>query len=104
MGAKDFGRNLRYVRKQRGMTQRALGEAARLRRKPMTPSYVCRIEAGKLDPRLSTVHSFARALKVPAWQLLADIEHPSGWYVDYLSLSGEQKRHVQWYIGRLAHS
>lgn len=60
-----LGANLREARKQRGMSQEAVAE-----RSGVHATEVSRIEAGKRDPRVSTVERLARAVKMKPGQLL----------------------------------
>lgn len=102
MGNREFGARLRLIRHERGLTQPELAAMIRVRRRPTTASYICRLEAGKLDPRLSTICSLARALKVPAWHLLATYAETDRWYREYLALHPTHKRLIQhsirWYF------
>lgn len=61
----DLGSNLRGARKRLGLTQEQVGE-----RSGVHPTEVSRIEAGKRDPRISTVLRLAKALEVRPGQLL----------------------------------
>jgi transcriptional regulator with XRE-family HTH domain len=85
------------------MTQADLAALVRIRRKRVTASYISRLERGRLDPRLSTVLSIARALRIKPWQLLAYPESPR-WWDDYLALPPIGKREAQrvitWYRDR----
>lgn len=60
-----LGANLRQARKQLGMSQEAVSE-----RSGVHATEVSRIEAGKRDPRVSTVERLARAVKMKPGQLL----------------------------------
>lgn len=94
----SFRQNVRWRRRQLGITQEELASRVRLRRRRTTASYICRIERGQLDPPVSFVYSLARALRVRPWFLLADIQDATAWLDAYLSLSPAQKRAVQQYI------
>jgi transcriptional regulator with XRE-family HTH domain len=61
----DFGTNLRDARKRLGLTQEEVAE-----RSGVHPTEVSRIEAGKRDPRVSTLLRLARAVEVRPGQLL----------------------------------
>lgn len=61
----DLGSNLRDARKRLGLTQEEVAE-----RSGVHPTEVSRIEAGKRDPRISTVLRLARALEVRPGELL----------------------------------
>lgn len=60
-----LGGNLREARKNLGMSQEAVAE-----RSGVHATEVSRIEAGKRDPRVSTVERLARAVKMKPGQLL----------------------------------
>lgn len=60
-----LGANLREARKNLGMSQEAVAE-----RSGVHATEVSRIEAGKRDPRVSTVERLARAVKMKPGQLL----------------------------------
>ncbi len=98
----SFGENVRWLRKERGLSQATLASLIRVRRHIPTASYVSRVESGKLDPRLSTVRSLARALRVKAWVLLADVSENVDFWREYLDLSPAQKRqlqrHIEWML------
>lgn len=51
-----------------GMTLEKLAEKAKL-----TPNYLGTVEAGRRDPSLSTVLAVAKALRVPAGELLGGV-------------------------------
>jgi transcriptional regulator with XRE-family HTH domain len=61
----DLGSNLRDARKRLGLTQEQVAE-----RSGVHPTEVSRIEAGKRDPRVSTLLRLARALEVRPGELL----------------------------------
>lgn len=61
----DLGRNLRRARKRLELTQEEVGQ-----RSGVHPTEVSRIEAGKRDPRISTVERLAKALGIPPGDLL----------------------------------
>lgn len=61
----NLGTNLRHTRKRLGLTQEEVAE-----RSGVHPTEVSRIEAGKRDPRISTVRRLARALEVRPGELL----------------------------------
>ena len=77
------------------MTQDELAARIRVRRHRTTGSYVCRIERGSIDPRVSTVVAIARVLEVQSWMLLADLRDNPRFWNEYLALSPAQKREVQ---------
>lgn len=61
----NLGKNLRETRKQLGLTQEEVAE-----RSGVQAGEISRIESGKRDPQVSTVERLAKALDVPAAQLL----------------------------------
>jgi XRE family transcriptional regulator, regulator of sulfur utilization len=63
--SKVFGRNMRAERKRQGLTQEEVGHTADLDR-----TEISRLERGKREPRLGTIVKVARALEIPAGQLL----------------------------------
>ena len=64
-----FGRVLRRVRIESGLTQEQLGLEADLRR-----TYVSTLELGQQQPTITTIFKLARALKIPAAQLVSMTE------------------------------
>jgi transcriptional regulator with XRE-family HTH domain len=63
-----FGLNLRSARERAGLTQEALGHRA-----DFHPTEVNRIERGRRNPGLVTIVKLAKALDVPASDLLAGL-------------------------------
>lgn len=63
MGA--LGENLRRARQRLGITQEEVGH-----RSGVHPTEVSRIEAGKRDPRVSTLERLAKAVEVSPADLL----------------------------------
>jgi transcriptional regulator with XRE-family HTH domain len=61
----DLGTNLRRARKRLGLTQEQVAE-----RSGVHPTEVSRIEAGKRDPRVSTLLRLARAVEARPGELL----------------------------------
>lgn len=61
----EFGENLRRAREDLGLTQEQVGH-----RSGVHPTEVSRIEAGKRDPRVSTLERLAKAVGVPPSELL----------------------------------
>jgi transcriptional regulator with XRE-family HTH domain len=61
----NLGRNLRRVRERRDLTQEAVAD-----RSGVHATEVSRIEAGKRDPRISTLERLAEALEVSPGELL----------------------------------
>ena len=64
-----FGKVLRRLRKEAGLTQEQLGLEAELRR-----TYVSILELGQQQPSLNTLFKLARALNVPAAELVSAVE------------------------------
>ncbi len=64
-----FGRSIRSYRKQRGLNQDQLAEAAKLSR-----NYISDIERGVRNPSLMALVGLSRALRLPLRDLLAEIE------------------------------
>lgn len=60
-----LGANLRELRDERGLTQEELAE-----RSGVQAGEISRIEAGKRDPRVSTVLRLAKGLRVSPGRLL----------------------------------
>jgi len=58
---------LRAIRKQRGISLRALKSAT-----GVAVSNLAKLEAGKGDPQLSTLRRLAKALKVSVGELIGD--------------------------------
>lgn len=61
----ELGSNLRDARKRLGLTQEEVAE-----RSGVHATEVSRIEAGKRDPRISTLRRLARAVEVSPGRLL----------------------------------
>ena len=64
-GMADLGTNLREARERLGLTQEQVAE-----RSGVHATEVSRIEAGKRDPRVSTLERLANAVEVKPGQLL----------------------------------
>jgi transcriptional regulator with XRE-family HTH domain len=64
-----FGRSLRSSRKQRGLSQEDLAEAAKLSR-----NYISDIERGVRNPSLLALVGLSRALRLPLRDMLEDVE------------------------------
>jgi transcriptional regulator with XRE-family HTH domain len=60
-----FGSNLRAARERRGLTQEEVA-----RRSGVHATEVSRIEAGKRDPKVSTLERLAKAVEVKPGRLL----------------------------------
>ena len=65
MDQREFGKHVRRLRTARGLSQDGLAMRARV-----TREYIARLEAGQHDPQLSTLKRLARALRVPADELI----------------------------------
>ena len=64
-----FGRVLRALRQERGLSQEALAEAANLH-----VTHVSRLENGHKGPTLAAVFALARALDVPVVDLVGQVD------------------------------
>lgn len=64
-GVGDLGENLRRARERLGLTQEEVGHWSGVH-----PTEVSRIEAGKRDPRVSTLERLAKAIGVSPSDLL----------------------------------
>lgn len=93
-----FADNLKYLRREAGMTQSQLAKCIRVRRRVPSRCYITQLESGRLDPQLATVRSIARALHLKPWQLTADLSDNVEFWRGYLNLNGTQKREVQRHI------
>jgi transcriptional regulator with XRE-family HTH domain len=65
--AQLFGRRLRELRKERGLTQEALAESADL-----SGNYISELELGLKVPSLTILVRLSQALEVATTELLAD--------------------------------
>ena len=65
--AELFGRRLRELRKERGLTQEALAEAADL-----SGNYISELELGQKVPSLTILVRLSQALEVATAALVAD--------------------------------
>lgn len=61
-----FGRAVRQLRLERGLSQETLGYAAHMHR-----NYIGGVERGELNPTLTTIEKFAAAFDLKPSQLLA---------------------------------
>jgi len=68
-----FAQALQRARKQREMSQEVLGFESGYHR-----TYISLLERGKMNPSLRTILSIAAALKMPAAQLVRDVEQLLG--------------------------
>ena len=64
-----FGRVLRTMRQDAGLTQEQLGLEADLRR-----TYISILELGQQQPSLTTLFKLAKALNCSAQQIIANVE------------------------------
>jgi DNA-binding XRE family transcriptional regulator len=71
--AKVFGKVIRDMRIEAGMTQEQLGLEADLRR-----TFISLLELGQQQPTLTTLIKLARALKCPAHEIVAKFENACG--------------------------
>ena len=61
---KQFGENLKAVRKQKGLSQEQLAAKANI-----THSQITRIERGILNTSISTIRIISKALEIETWEL-----------------------------------
>ena len=66
---KTFGRSVRSLRKQRGLSQEDLAEAAKMSR-----NYVSDIERGVRNPGVLVLVAMSKALRVSLRELVEEIE------------------------------
>lgn len=71
-----FGKVLRHLRQEAGLTQEELGFEADLRR-----TYVSILELGQQQPSLSTIFKLAKALNQPGSTLVEMVETELGYGV-----------------------
>ena len=64
-----FGKVLRNMRQDAGLTQEQLGLEADLRR-----TYISILELGQQQPSLTTIFKLAKALNCSAQQIIANVE------------------------------
>jgi len=69
-----FGRSLKRLRQERGLSQERLSEMSGCDR-----SYISLLESGINSPSLSMIFQLATALKARPSVLLAEIEEELGW-------------------------
>lgn len=89
------GRNVRWLRTRAGMTQAELAGSIRVQRRRIDASYICRVEKGRLDPRVSTVAAIARVFGLRPWHLLTDLTDNADWWDAYMRLTPQGKRNAQ---------
>lgn len=65
----DFGRAIREIREEAGLTQEQVADAGGLH-----STAISHLEAGRRNPKLGTVKAVARGLGVPRWYLMATEE------------------------------
>ncbi len=68
-----FGKVLRRMRENAGLTQEQLGFEAELRR-----TYISILELGQQQPSLTTLLKLAKALSCPAAKLISEVEKEIG--------------------------
>lgn len=61
-----FGEKVRQIRKEKGLSQEALADLARIER-----SYMGHIERGDQNITLTKIHQIADALKIPVVNLIS---------------------------------
>ena len=61
---KQFGENLKAVRKQKGLSQEQLAHKANI-----THSQITRIERGILNTSISTIRIISKALEIETWEM-----------------------------------
>ena len=66
---RDFGLRVRELRLERGLSQEALADAAKLHR-----THIGLIERAKREPRIDTVAALAKALRVQPADLMPQIK------------------------------
>jgi transcriptional regulator with XRE-family HTH domain len=62
---KAIGQTIRYLRKQRGLTQKELSERSSFER-----SYISEVEAGSRNIALNNLKRLAQAFDLATWELL----------------------------------
>ncbi len=68
-----FAEALRRARKERGLSQEALGFESGYHR-----TYISMLERAQMNPSLQTILSIAAALNIPAAQLISEVENLLG--------------------------
>ncbi len=61
------GENIKRIRKEKGMTQKALGK---LCNPSVSESTIRKYELGLLNPKLETIRKIAKALNVDIWEII----------------------------------
>jgi transcriptional regulator with XRE-family HTH domain len=89
-----IGQKLREIREAKKMSQIEIADATGL-----VQPYVSRVENGHTIPGVETLEKWARALKVPLYQILYDGEDPP----KPLKLSGNHNRGLWGNSGRDSH-
>ena len=100
----SVGEQVRVRRHLLGMSQADLAAQLRVRHRRVTPSYISRIESGRIDPRSATLRSLGRALGVQPWYFLWQPSENTPFVDAYLSLSPTAKKRVRDIIRNLAES
>ncbi len=70
--AEIFGKRLRLVREERGLSQETLAAAVNDAGGRLTSKYVSDLERGVKAPTLTMILKLSKALKTPVAELLAD--------------------------------
>lgn len=65
----SVGENIRKLRKEKGLTQKRLGELSNI-----NEVQIRQYELGKANPKLQTIHKIASALEVPYFHLLDEAD------------------------------
>jgi len=90
-----LGDNVKWRRTALGLTQAELARLVVIDRKHPDRSWICRLEQGRVDPRMSQVRGLAKALRVKPWQLVVEMYENGTFWERYLSLDPKHKREVQ---------
>lgn len=69
----SIGAKLKSIRKQKGLTLRALGKAANV-----SHSFIADIESGRSNPSLDTLDALAKALNVSIMDIIRDTDYENG--------------------------
>jgi transcriptional regulator with XRE-family HTH domain len=65
----DFGRAIRQIREEAGLTQEQVAQVANLHH-----TEISHLESGRRNPKLHTLKAVAKGLGVPRWYLMATEE------------------------------
>ena len=92
----SFGSTVRRKRESLGLTLEQVAERSKL-----SPNYIGTVENGRRDPSLSTVLALAKALRVPAVELLGGPEELSAGAMEAARLFEACTPEVQDSVARL---